>query len=140
MKKEEIVSKVKSLNLPVGSYIVFGSCPMAIAGIREAGDIDFLVSTELFEQLARSGWKQIEKSPNDKPLIKDEFEAHSNWNFSSYKPTLEYLLKTAEIIDNIPFASLAEVLKWKNASGRPKDTIDVKLIEEYLKNQKVQDR
>lgn len=138
MIKEEIVSKVKSLNLPKGSYIVFGSCPMTVAGIREAGDIDLLVSKELFKELEVSGWKQIEKSPNDKPLIKNEFEAHPHWDFSSYKPTLKHLLETADIVDNIPFASLSEVLKWKTASGRPKDVVDIKLIEEYLNRQTVQ--
>jgi hypothetical protein len=131
MTKEEIVSKVKSLNLPKGSYIVFGSCPMAIAGIREAGDIDFLVSTELFEQLERSGWKQIEKTPNDKSLVKDDFEAHINWDFSSYKPTLEHLLESGDIVDGVPFASLSEVLNWKIAFGRPKDLKDIKLINQY---------
>lgn len=139
MTKEEIVSKVKSLNLPLGSYIVFGSCPMAIAGIREAVDIDFLVSETLFEELRKNGWRQIEKSTRDKSLIKDNFEAHSNWDFKSYKPTLKHILESADIVEDVPFASLSEVLKWKTASGRPKDLIDLKLINEYLNKQKVQD-
>ena len=105
---------------------------MAIAEIREAGDIDFLVSKELFEKLKSDGWRQIEKSPNDKPLIMDDFEAHQSWDFSSYKPTLKHLLETADIVEGVPFASLSEVLTWKIGSGRPKDIIDIKLIEAYL--------
>lgn len=136
MNKRVIINKVKSLNLPIGSYIVFGSCPMAVAGIREAGDIDFLVSEHLFNELKNSGWKQIEKSPNDKPLVKDDFEAHANWNFSSYQPTLKHLLETADIIENIPFASIYEVLKWKTSSGRPKDLVDLELINRFLDQSK----
>ena len=132
MTKQQIIDKVKALNLPKGSFIVFGSCPLAVAGIREANDIDLLVSEKLFSQLQKSGWQELDKGNNDKPLVHDDFEAHVNWNFSSYKPTLNQLLVTATIIDGIYFASLDEVRKWKMASGRPKDVIDIELINEYL--------
>jgi len=134
MTRQEIIDKVKRLNFPKGSYIVFGSCPMAILGLREAGDIDLLVSNELFKTLKKLGWEQIEKSPNDKPMVSDDFEAHSNWNFTTYNPTLEYLLSNADIIDGIPFASIYEVLEWKKSSGRPKDLVDIELINKYLTN------
>lgn len=129
MRKEEIISKVKTLNLPKNSYVVFGSCPLALAGIREANDIDLLVSQEIFAKLKEDGWQELPKSPNDKPLVHDIFEAHENWNFSSYRPTLEQLLAGATIVDEIPFASLEDVRKWKVASGRPKDLADIELID-----------
>lgn len=132
MTGTEIISKVKELNLPAGAYIVFGSCPLALAGIREANDIDMLVSKELFADLKKSGWQEVDKGPGDKPLAHDVFEALSNWDFGSYKPTLHALLSTATIVDGIPFASLEEVRKWKVASGRPKDFGDIKLIDEHL--------
>jgi hypothetical protein len=44
MTGQDIINKVKPLNLPKGQYVVFGSCPMALAGLREAGDIDMLVT------------------------------------------------------------------------------------------------
>ena len=132
MTKEDIVKKVKALNLPERSYIVFGSCPLAVAGIREANDIDLLVSKDVFAKLKVAGWKELHKSPNDVPLVRDIFEAHENWDFSSYSPTLEQLLSTATTIDSIQFASLEEVRKWKVASGRPKDLADITMIDEHL--------
>jgi hypothetical protein len=135
MTKAEIVNKVKALNLPQGSYIVFGSCPLAAIGIREAGDIDILISDEVLEDLKKAGWQELDKGPNDKPLTYDVFEAHNSWNFSSYKPTLEHLLSSAMLVDGVPFASLEEVKKWKQSSGRPKDLNDIELIDEYLANQ-----
>ena len=132
MKKEEIISRVKELNLPQNSYIVFGSCPLAAAGIREAQDVDMLVSKELFSELREKGWEELVKSLKDKPLTHDVFEAHDNWDFSSYNPTLEHLLSTATVIDDIPFAALEEVRKWKAASGRPKDLADIALLDKYL--------
>ncbi len=133
MTKEEIIQKVKGLNLLRGSYVVFGSCPLAIAGIRPAGDIDMLVSEELFESFKKAGWHEVDKGSADKPLAHDVFEVHTKWNFSSYKPTLEHLLSTATIIDGVPIASLEEVRKWKQASARPKDLVDIKLIDKYVK-------
>lgn len=132
MNSDEIVAKVKALRLPKGSYVVFGSCPLAAAGIREAADIDFLVTEEVLGQLRQLGWKELKKSSNDKPLTYDVFEAHSSWNFSSYNPTLDHLLQSAIEIDGVPFASLEEVRKWKVASGRPKDEADVALIDSHL--------
>ena len=102
---------------------------MAIAGIREANDIDLLVSEEVYAKLRQKGWQELHKSPNDIPLVQDVFEAHENWNFSPYSPTLEHLLGTVTVIDGVPFASLQEVRKWKAASGRSKDLADIELID-----------
>jgi hypothetical protein len=135
MTKKEIIKKVKALKLTKNSYVIFGSCPMAASGIREASDIDLLVSECLFDELKRAGWKELEKSYNDKPLTHDVFEAHDNWNFSSYRPTLKQLLASANRFEGVPFASLIEVKKWKTASGRPKDIVDIKLIDEYFSKQ-----
>lgn len=133
MTKQEIIDKVKSLNLPTGEYVVFGAAPMAVAGLREANDIDFLVTPQLLDVIKqRPGWNQVHKGPKDEPYENDVFEVHANWDFSTYAPTLEHLLKTATYVDEVPFASLLEVRKWKAAWGRPKDLQDVALIDAYL--------
>ncbi|HVS58608.1 MAG TPA: hypothetical protein VHD60_02590 [Candidatus Saccharimonadales bacterium] len=132
MTKQDIIDKVKAQNFPAGSYVVFGSCPLAAADIRESADIDMLVSPELLETLKQKGWQQIDKGANDKPYTYDVFEAHSSWDFSSYSPTLDQLLGTADTIEGVPFASLQEVRKWKVASSRPKDLRDIELIDSYF--------
>lgn len=132
MTGKDIIKQVKALALPKDSYIVFGSGPMAAADIRQASDIDLLVSEEVFKHLRDTGWQEINKGKNDNPLAKDAYEAHKSWNFSSYKPTLVHLLATATEIEDIPFASLYEVRKWKISSGRPKDLEDIKLIDDYF--------
>lgn len=132
VNKEEIIRKVKELDLSEGSYVVFGGAPMAMVGLRPANDIELLVSPEVLAKLKEAGWQQIYKNPGDTPVVDDVFEVHNNWNFSPYSPTLQHLLASATIIDDIPFASLQEVRKWKLASGRPKDITDIKLIDKYL--------
>ncbi len=134
MTRDEVIYKVKSLNFPKGSYIVFGSAPFAVLGIREVNDIDLLVSQGLYGELEKDGWKKVIKGPQDEPLTYDIFEAHPNWDFSTYAPTLTELLSRSIEVKGIPFASLDDVRKWKAASGRPKDIVDLKLINDYLLN------
>ncbi len=106
---------------------------MAAAGIREANDIDLLVSEEIFQKLKETGWKELDKGPNDVPLVYGVFEAHEkSWSFSSHDPSLKELLATANVVDGVPFASLEEVRRWKVTSGREKDLVDIRLIDEYL--------
>lgn len=128
---------MKALSLPKNSFIVFGSCPMALAGLRESSDIDLLVTPELRTNLKERGWVEINKGKDDHPLSSGIFEAHDNWSFSSYSPTLKHLLSSATITEGIPFASLHEVRKWKAASGRPKDATDIELIDNYLSKNSV---
>lgn len=111
---------------------------MAIAGIREANDIDMYVTPRLYKELVENGWNTIEKGPGDTPATHDLFEVHDNWDFSPYSPTLEQLQATAQIVDGVPFASLEEVKKWKAGSGGEKHLRDVRLIEEYLQQLPVQ--
>lgn len=80
-----------------------------------------------------SGWKEIYKGPGDTPLTYDIFEAHDNWDFSPYAPTLEHLLSTATVVDGIPFASVEEIRKWKLASGGAKHLADIELIDSFLR-------
>lgn len=132
MTRDEIIAKVKSLELPDDSYIVYGSCPLAVAGIREAKDIDIYATQDVMDMLRVRGWKEVRKGMRDVPLNYDVFDVHDNWSFGAYDPTLERLLTTADVYDGVPFASLEEVRKWKVASGRPKDLEDITLIDTHL--------
>jgi len=132
MTAQEIIAKVKQLQWPSDSYVVFGSCPLALAGLRESQDIDLFVTPELYAQLHQAGWEQIDKGEGHTPLVRDVFDVHDNWNFGSYQPTLKALRASATLADGVPFASLAEVKKWKLTFARPKDLADVVLIDAHL--------
>src|SRR3989344_983650 len=134
MTKEEIITKVKGLNMPRGSYVVFGSGPLVVAGIRLAQDIDLYVTKEVQKQKLKEGWHFVNKGGKDIPLTHDVFEMHTNWDFSSYNPSLADLLSTAAIVDGVAFVSLDEVRKWKVVSARPKDLADIILIDGYFKS------
>lgn len=128
MNKEEIIQKVKLLDLPPHSFVVFGSGPLAAAGIRKTQDIDMVVTPAVFSLLKDHGW-----TVTDKPsLERDEFEVFTGWEFRTYRPRFEDLLMSADIIKGVPFVNLHEVRKWKQQMSRPKDHRDIELIDDYL--------
>jgi hypothetical protein len=131
----KFINLVKKLNLPTGQYLVFGSGPLHIHGIRETRDIDICVKPEVYEELKSTGeWEEKTYHDGSRYLSKDMFEIVSDWDYGEkYCPTVSELIERAEIIEGIPFAPLEDVLNWKKAYARPKDLEDVKLIKAYLK-------
>ncbi len=128
-----IIQKVKTLKLSLGHYVVFGSGPLAVRGLRVSEDIDILVTADLYSKLkATGGWKEKVFASGKPYLIKDEFEVMAEWIFPGYTPDTAKLIREAEIIDGIPFAKLIEVRAWKQAFGRPKDLKDIQMIDLYL--------
>lgn len=136
MTGADIIAQIASQNFPAGSFIVFGAGPLAAAGIRETGDIDLVVTPELYAELIKRGWKKCVKAPGDEPLRHGVFEAHDNWSFEGYTSTFEALLATADFYEGIPFASLQEVRAWKTKSTGKKHKADIDLINAYLAGKK----
>jgi hypothetical protein len=132
VKPMSIFSKVKQLNLPKGEYAVFGSGVLEAHKIRKTKDVDLAVSKNLFFKLKNEGWEPSEKNPEE-IIAKGEYEAFYKFTSKNYNPNVPSLIKNAELINGIPFVQLEETIKFKKALGRPKDLIDLKLIEKYLR-------
>ena len=131
---QDLISKIKSLNLPEGQYMVMGSAILQILGIRQAQDIDLLVSPELFVELKRKhGWHQHPKYPTSIDNEDDTVGAKQSLNFMKQNYTLREALPTAYWYEEIPFENLEMLLDAKTQLGREKDLRDIKLIQEYLK-------
>lgn len=124
------LEQLQAMNLPEGKYVVIGSAIMEICGLREAADLDVLVTDEVFAQ-------HQDKYPEVKPgrlQISEDFE------LCRLDPMIydgfEGRLEKAEIHDGIPFMGLADLLFWKEKRARPKDLVDAKMIREYLEKNK----
>jgi hypothetical protein len=50
MKREELIQSIQMLHFPKEQFVIVGSGPMILHGIKESNDIDIVVSKELFEQ------------------------------------------------------------------------------------------
>lgn len=127
---KEIFEEVKKLNLPIGSYVLFGSAPLGIRGIRDCHDIDILVSEDVWEAFKNNGW-EVKSFPEGREcLVNGLFELWRTWWPGEWDT--DKLIKEAEIIDGLALAKLEEVLKWKKIMNRDKDKKDIELINNYL--------
>jgi len=65
-------------------------------------------------------------------LQKDIYEISIDWGYGNYKPSLKHLIETANIINEIPFVNLFEIILYKKEFNREKDVVDIELINKYL--------
>lgn len=131
----DIFKKLKELNFPIGEYVVVGGA-MAAHNIREAHDLDILVTPILYRRLLNGGYKQClcEQclSTSRIMLNKDNVDIVPNFMFGNYIGDTKYLIESADIINGFPFIKLEEFIKFKKELGRPKDLDDIALIENYI--------
>lgn len=130
-KRMSLVERVRGLNLPAGTYAVFGSGPLDVRGIREAHDIDIIVTHDQFRKIAADmSWQTKELADHHSSLEKDGVSIYHTWAPGSWD--LDELIKDADMIDGLPFVELRSILEWKRMRNSTKDQHDVLLIEDYL--------
>jgi len=123
MKK--LLTELAKLNLPKDQFVVYGSGPMGIRGIRKIKDLDLVVSKGLWKKLA-------EKYPSE---VGNKLRINLGKIEILDKPvvgTVESLIKEADIIGGIRYVKLETLIKLKRKMGREKDFRDIKLIKNYL--------
>ncbi len=133
-------SAFKELDLPLGQYVISGSGPMGIRNIKAIGDIDIIVTRELWEILSKK-YEVGEESGIRKIVFPGaiiEAFSEDTW-FSNLKdpksPNISESIKNAEIIDGLAFDTLENVLYYKRKGGREKDLKDIDLIEKWIRMQ-----
>lgn len=135
MGNKDLFQKVKELALPKGKYVLFGSAPLGIRNLRECGDIDIVVTQDIWDEYkARPEW-QLGKTHHGNPyLLNARIELLKDWKPGVWD--IKRLIEEAEIIDGLPFVTLEYVVKWKRLSGREKDMRDIAIVENFLRQQK----
>lgn len=133
-ENERKFEMLRQLQLPLGHYAVTGSGSIGVRNLREVGDIDLIVSQELWSTLA-TRYAVIEENGVTKITLTDEIEAFRQGSFPDSQPdapSVAQRISQAEIINGLPFESLAHVLYYKRQMGREKDLRDIALIEAWL--------
>ena len=131
MSNKELFQKAKDLQLPIGQYALFGSTPLGVRNLRDCHDVDIIVTEDLWNKFKNENWEIITVNDGVQKLSKDDIEILKNWYPGEWD--VNKLIEEAEIIDELPFVKLEEVLKWKKLFNREKDQKDIKIIEEFLK-------
>jgi hypothetical protein len=135
MSNQELFSKVKALSLSSGKYVLFGSAPMGVRGLKDCHDADILITED--------EWNKYRDKPEWIPkvgLCGDDYFENGEiglWkNLSPGKWDVQKLIDDAEIIDGLPFVRLKNVIEWKKLYAREKDLKDIEIIENFLKAEK----
>jgi hypothetical protein len=139
MTSTELLTLIKSLNLPLGTYAAIGSAAMAVRNIREAHDLDIVVLPEVFAKMG-SDWKHDDEfftKWNRRRLIKGDIEMYQDLYIDSIQKSIlaETVINKADIIEGVAFMSLDDLMMYKRNLNREKDVRDIALIETYQRAQ-----
>ncbi|MES2408718.1 MAG: hypothetical protein V4509_00275 [Patescibacteria group bacterium] len=130
----DIISEVKKLQLPLEKYSVVGGGALAARDIRKFGDIDLIVTDDLYQKMKNDGWEEREKRYPYFHLYKGNAEVAKNFShIDGCMLDHERVIENSDIIEGIPFMSLPDLIKLKQAMGREKDLKDIELILNYMK-------
>lgn len=122
------LARVKALGLPADEFVVIGSGLLDALGLREAADIDLVVSQRLFGELAGSGEYQTGETEDGKFLKNNMADIWTNWRPGNDFKTLK---QSSLLIDGIEFVSPQFLIVRKLERGTAKDRRDVELLRNY---------
>ncbi len=138
-QNREKFEAVRKLDLPIGKYAITGSGALGIRNLRKIGDIDIVVTEELWSLLAKK--YGITDTAGVKKIVFPDgiIEAFGPCSFYCEEedpdaPTIADRIAKAEIIEGLPFESLQHVLYYKRRMGREKDLRDILIIEAIIKS------
>lgn len=129
-----IIDRVQKLNIPLDQTVVIGSGVLDALGLREAGDVDLVLSPQLFDTLSQdSMWHRATK--HDEPILTyGDAEAFLSWG-SDAVPNFEALYSDGVTVGDVRFANPRFVIDWKRGRMNDKDKADIALLEDYLSHE-----
>ena len=130
MELDILLEELDKLNLPNDQYAITSSGVLAIRGIREANDLDVLVSPEVWKRLSQKYFGKDSKA-GDIRIGNIHIFWRGSFDQESPIATVEEQIKTAETIKDHRFVNLELTKRFKAVSSREKDKRDLELIKIY---------
>lgn len=130
MKLDTLLAELDKLNFPKDQYAITSSGSLAIRGIRDANDLDILVTPKLWEALSQKYLGERVKSKDIKIGNLHIFWKGSFDEQSSIATVMEQI-NTADTIKGYRFVNLELAKRFKKVSDREKDKRDLELIKNY---------
>jgi predicted nucleotidyltransferase len=127
-----LFDSVKSLNLPVGDFAIFGSGPLIVRGIIPASnDLDIICRGQAWERVKAIGELEY-LSKYDVTVVTmcgGRLTFGTKWAIGEFD--IDELIDGAEEIDGLPFVRLEHVTSYKEISKRPKDLRHIEALRAY---------
>lgn len=127
-----IIDRFNLLNLPADQVVVIGSGLLDALNLRLSGDVDLVVTAQLFSQLRASDEWQEATFHGESVLTKGDVEIWLSWGSDGVLNFTE-LYAAGVTIDGVRFAGPQFIIDQKKQRGLAKDLQDVQLLEEYLR-------
>ena len=121
MKFEQLLRKLKSFNLPRDQFAIMSSGVLAVRGLREARDIDIIVSKKLWARLSRE--YPVRKNSKGYLIFLGEYVEAVGGRLDNQEEDfvqMEEQINKADIIGGIRDVKLEDVRKIKKKLRRKK--------------------
>lgn len=125
------VERVHQLHLPLDQVVVIAGGVLDGLGLRPAGDLDLVLSVELFAKLVKLPEWQVGVKRQSLTITQPDIEAFMSWRDDG-RPDFQELYDGGMTIDGVRFANPQVVIDWKKRRASDKDLKDIALLEEYL--------
>lgn len=128
-----LFDRVRALELPVDTWVLFGSAPMIARGIIPLeNDLDIMCLPATWDWARQFGpLDYLETEGVYVISIEDgAITLGTGWAYGDVD--VPDLIARADMIDGLPFAPLDAVVTYKKIAARPKDAVHLKLIQRYL--------
>lgn len=135
LPQHALIERLRALGLPPDDFVLFGSVPMWVKGLKTLYDIEIVARGSAWERVCSMGTPKSSRfGVGD--IVELEgglIEVYNGWGPGEWD--VHALIDDAEVIDGFRVAKLEHVMRWKRTLGRPKDLEYVELIKGFLKKQ-----
>lgn len=137
MNFDALIKQLKQINLQIDQFVIVSSGSLAARGIRDARDLDILVTEKLWNELSQTFPVKNEYGM-DKIKVANDIEVLGRGSafLDSKIATIEEIFESADNINGIRYMNLKLLRIFKEKMGREKDKKDIELIDEYMSQQK----
>ncbi len=118
---------LKELNIPKDDFVIYGSAPMVLRGLKEKNnDLDVLVRDSLWDKLCI-------KYPDN---VNGDYIDINGVSFTrtskGFLGDIDEAICKSDVIDGYNILSILETKNWKEKVGGERHLADAKIIDEYL--------
>lgn len=132
VRDNELIRELAALNLDPEEFVIFGSAPLLVHGLRATiRDLDVVARGDVMAWARRTGSPAVGRHSGAQvwQLNGGRLQFSSGWTNSLWSP--DELIDNAQLVDGLRFARLADVLRYKQELRRPKDLIDIANIQAH---------
>lgn len=136
MSLQKHLQTLQALDFPRDEFVIVGSFIMEHFHIRDAHDVDVLVTEKLWDRLKHE--YSIDTRYGFHRIIIDEFiEIFGPGNLFTADSfmTVEQIITTADVYEDIRYMNMDSLIALKKRLNREKDVRDLALIANFLQTQ-----